>query len=193
MDYHNPALQFKKKNPAGNFIANYSVRNTTAGGQPESFDISMDVVAVSGENAEESFDLGSHAPFKSLELSNASVSTIISVKDSEASFSVQIRQKTDELVEQGYSDQQVRDYFVARYGEWILRSPPKEGFNLLLWSVPGIGIFFALTLLYFWARKNANSSQQNHQVVEETEQSLTEEELARLNKDLQKFEKSNRL
>lgn len=117
----------------------------------------------------------------------------LSVKDSEASFSVQIRQKTDELVEQGYSDQQVRDYFVARYGEWILRSPPKEGFNLLLWSVPGIGIFFALTLLYFWARKNANSSQQNHQVVEETEQSLTEEELARLNKDLQKFEKSNRL
>lgn len=76
-------LDFSKKNPAGNFIANYSVRNTTAGGQPESFDISMDVVAVSGENAEESFDLGSHAPFKSLELSNASVSTIISVKDSE--------------------------------------------------------------------------------------------------------------
>ena len=50
----------------------------------------------------------------------------LSVKDSEAGFSVSIRNKAEEMVREGYSDQEIRNFFVKRYGEWILRTPPKE-------------------------------------------------------------------
>ena len=60
----------------------------------------------------------------------------ISVKDSEAAFSVQIRDKVRHMVEEGQSDDQIRAYFVARYGEWILRAPPKEGVGLIVWVLP---------------------------------------------------------
>ena len=76
-------LDFAKKNPAGNFIANYTVRNLDASGNPESFDVSLDVVAVSGQDSEESFEMGSHSPFKSIQLQNPNVNVILSVRDSE--------------------------------------------------------------------------------------------------------------
>ena len=76
-------LDFSKKNPAGNFIANYTVRNLNASGRPESFDVSLDVVAVSGQDSEESFEFGSHRPFQSIELQNPNVNVVLSVKDSE--------------------------------------------------------------------------------------------------------------
>ena len=41
-----------------------------------------------------------------------------------------------DLVRQGKSDQEIKDYFVARYGEWILLSPKAEGYNWLVWLGP---------------------------------------------------------
>jgi cytochrome c-type biogenesis protein CcmH len=44
--------------------------------------------------------------------------------------------KVRELVSEGKTDQEVRDYFIARYGEWVLLQPKAEGFNLLVWLGP---------------------------------------------------------
>jgi cytochrome c-type biogenesis protein CcmH len=41
----------------------------------------------------------------------------------------------DQLAE-GKSPDQVKAYFVSKYGEWILLSPPPHGFNLLAYVVP---------------------------------------------------------
>ena len=43
-----------------------------------------------------------------------------------------IRQK----IEDGDSNQQIRDYFVERYGEIVLASPDAGGFNLIVWTMP---------------------------------------------------------
>ena len=48
----------------------------------------------------------------------------LSVKDSEAGFSTSIKGKIRELMKQEKSDEEIMAYFVERYGEWILRSPP---------------------------------------------------------------------
>ena len=64
----------------------------------------------------------------------------ISVNDSEAGFSVQIRNKVREMLMAGQGRAEIEAYFVARYGEWILRTPPAQGFNLLIWILPALGL-----------------------------------------------------
>jgi cytochrome c-type biogenesis protein CcmH len=65
----------------------------------------------------------------------------ISVKDSEAAFSVEIRDKVQRMVMEGQSDDDINAYFVARYGQWILRAPKKSGLGLLVWILPFAVIF----------------------------------------------------
>ena len=45
-----------------------------------------------------------------------------------------------ELVAEGRTDQEVIDFFVARYGEWILLDPPASGRGLVLWALPLFGL-----------------------------------------------------
>jgi cytochrome c-type biogenesis protein CcmH len=44
------------------------------------------------------------------------------------------------LVQEGKTEQQIRDVFVARYGPQVLGAPPAEGFNWLAYILPVIGI-----------------------------------------------------
>ena len=49
----------------------------------------------------------------------------LSIKDSEAGFSNIIKGKIIELIRNGKSDEEILNFFVKRYGEWILRTPIK--------------------------------------------------------------------
>ncbi|HEX8823043.1 MAG TPA: cytochrome c-type biogenesis protein [Archangium sp.] len=60
----------------------------------------------------------------------------LSVADSPSSMARAQLDKVRELVSEGKTDQEVRDYFIARYGEWVLLQPKAEGFNLLVWLGP---------------------------------------------------------
>ncbi|MCA9726902.1 MAG: cytochrome c-type biogenesis protein CcmH [Candidatus Eisenbacteria bacterium] len=44
------------------------------------------------------------------------------------------------LAAAGKTDQEILDAFVAEYGEWILVTPPRRGFNLMAWFLPLLGI-----------------------------------------------------
>jgi cytochrome c-type biogenesis protein CcmH len=60
----------------------------------------------------------------------------LSVSDSPSSIARAQLDKVRELVAEGKTDQEVVDYFVARYGEWVLLEPKAEGFNWLVWLGP---------------------------------------------------------
>ena len=64
----------------------------------------------------------------------------ISVKDSAAGFSRQITDKVRVMLKEGQSEEQIKAFFVARYGEWILRAPKKQGVGLILWLLPGLAM-----------------------------------------------------
>ena len=57
---------------------------------------------------------------------------------------------------QGESQQEILDYFVAQYGEQVLASPVKKGFNLIVWILPfavilgGGGIVYVVLKQWAW-------------------------------------------
>jgi cytochrome c-type biogenesis protein CcmH len=59
----------------------------------------------------------------------------------------------------GETPEQVKAYFVEKYGLWILLSPPPQGFNLLVWVVPfivlGAGLVLVGLAVRRWSRRPA--------------------------------------
>ena len=53
----------------------------------------------------------------------------------------------DQLSE-GWTDQQVIDYFVAQYGERVLAEPQRKGFTSLVWFLPTIVALIGLWIVY---------------------------------------------
>jgi cytochrome c-type biogenesis protein CcmH len=53
----------------------------------------------------------------------------------------------DELA-QGWSEQQIKDYFVQRFGPRVLGAPPATGLNRLVYVAPPLIFLFGLYLLY---------------------------------------------
>ena len=80
--------------------------------------------------------------------------TGLSIMQSDAMFSLQIRSAVLDLLEEGHSDKGIKDFFRQRYGEWIFRAPPTAGFHWLAWILPAILLVFALAALYFKHRKS---------------------------------------
>lgn len=71
-----------------------------------------------------------------------------SLADSNAELAVDLRNEMREQMRSGASDQNVIDYLVARYGNFVLYRPPLQANTLLLWSGPVLmlllGLFFLL-------------------------------------------------
>ena len=59
-----------------------------------------------------------------------------SIDDSDASLAKDLRVLVRERLKAGESDQQIRSYLVARYGNFILLKPPFEWDTALLWLAP---------------------------------------------------------
>ncbi|HUF94013.1 MAG TPA: cytochrome c-type biogenesis protein CcmH [Candidatus Limnocylindria bacterium] len=80
----------------------------------------------------------------------------LSVADSPSEMAGQMRAVVRDRLAAGESPEQVRQYFVDRYGEWILLSPRRRGFNLVVWGVPvaavAVGLAVTILLLRRWTR-----------------------------------------
>jgi len=60
----------------------------------------------------------------------------LSIQDSPSELAQSMRSLVRDQLAEGKSPDQVKAYFVSKYGEWILLSPPPHGFNLLAYVVP---------------------------------------------------------
>ncbi len=81
--------------------------------------------------------------------------TGLSVLESEASFSVQIKDQVREQMQLGKNKEQILNFFTDRYGPWILREPPAKGFSLLAWLVPIALLCLGPLVIWFtvWKRR----------------------------------------
>jgi len=75
-----------------------------------------------------------------------------SIDSSEAPLAHDLRVLVRQRLVAGDSDQQVLDYLVARYGEFVLLKPPLELHTLLLWGAPPAVLLAGMLRLLLMAR-----------------------------------------
>jgi cytochrome c-type biogenesis protein CcmH len=83
----------------------------------------------------------------------------LSVADSPSETAHQMRGVIRERLAAGETPDQIKAYFVEKYGEWILLAPPRRGFTLLVWIVPYAallaGVLLVIVVVRRWSRRGA--------------------------------------
>lgn len=97
---------------------------------------------------------------------------------SDAPIAQDLKQKTYDLVVDGKTDAEIRDYMVTRYGDFISYKPPIKGSTLLLWLLPPLLLLCALGF-WFVVRRRADTVAS---AMPASTTSLSEAEQARLDK-----------
>ena len=76
-----------------------------------------------------------------------------SIDDSEAPLAHDLRVLVRERIKTGDSDQQVLDFLVARYGEFVLLKPPLSWHTAALWGLPPGLLLVGIVMLIIAARR----------------------------------------
>jgi cytochrome c-type biogenesis protein CcmH len=97
-----------------------------------------------------------------------------SLADSDAELAHDLRQEVYEMMLAGKTNQQVTDFLVQRYGDFVLYNPPVKPSTWLIWFGPFVVLLIAVLLLFRALRHQRALSRQ----------SLTDEERKRLQQAL---------
>ncbi len=93
------------------------------------------------------------------------------IADSHADLAIDLKNQIREKLKNGESEENIIDYLVARYGDFVLYKPPVKASTLPLWFGPFALLFGAVAgLLYYIVRRRRSVP----------EPALSEEEQARV-------------
>ena len=93
--------------------------------------------------------------------------------DSNAPLAEDLRQEVREMIAKNMSDQEIIDFLVARYGDFVLYRPPWRATTTLLWLGPFLLLAVGATTLILALRRRQKSipetdvSEIDHQRVEQ--------------------------
>lgn len=76
-----------------------------------------------------------------------------SIDESEAPLARDLRLLVRERLTKGDTDQQVLNFMVARYGEFVLLKPPLESRTIILWALPPVALLAGAVGLFFAVRR----------------------------------------
>ena len=102
-----------------------------------------------------------------------------SIDDSNAGLARDLRLLVRERLVAGDTDQEVRDFLVARYGEFVLLNPPFNAGNLLLWLAGPLIFVAGLAGAFVFLRRRAAASGSTEAPLTEAEQAKVDELLRR--------------
>ncbi|MCX7131744.1 cytochrome c-type biogenesis protein [Aeromonas sp.] len=104
------------------------------------------------------------------------------IADSNAGLAKDLRDKTYQMVREGKEKQEVVDYMVARYGNFILYNPPLMASTLILWLGPLLVIVIGVVTVVVRSRRRPAAARP-------TDSALSAEEQRRLTALLKEEEK----
>lgn len=99
-----------------------------------------------------------------------------SVADSQSSLAHEMMNTIETQVQAGKSNEEIIDFFVARFGEEVLLEPPKKGFNLTLWWIPVVALAFGAIIVVLYLRDGIH---QTGAAIDENDQDPELEAIAR--------------
>ena len=107
------------------------------------------------------------------------------IAQSQVEFAQQMRTFVREKLAEGWTEAQIKQYYVERYGPRILMAPPRQGFYLVGWIGPFVALvvgggFVAYVLKRWTERPDERREAEGPQPAEE----LPSEYLQRLEEDL---------
>lgn len=86
-------------------------------------------------------------------------------------------------IDDGWTKQQIIDAMVDDFGEQVLATPPKRGFNLIAWVVPILvligGIILVPWLTRLWTRRSGGETAPNAPEISADDRDLIEREMRR--------------
>lgn len=94
-----------------------------------------------------------------------------SIDDSDAPLARDLRLLVRERLKAGDSDQQVMDFLVARYGQFVLLSPRLSASTALLWAAPLV-VLIAGGLLVFFSMRNRRAMKAGSPLAPDEEKRL---------------------
>ena len=77
------------------------------------------------------------------------------IADSSAGLAVDLKNQVREMVKRGQSQDEIVEYMVTRYGDFVLYRPPVKPTTMLLWAGPFLLLLIGLTVLVANLRKRA--------------------------------------
>ena len=105
---------------------------------------------------------------------------------SDARIAQNMKQFIRARIAAGDTKSEIEDKLVARFGEGVLAAPPREGFNLLAWLLPLIGLAVAVPLLAYaaWRWSGGRSAEPEPEPAADVEPELEQ----RLERELARFD-----
>jgi cytochrome c-type biogenesis protein CcmH len=92
-------------------------------------------------------------------------------------------------IAQGKTEDEIIDDLVAQYGTSVLAEPPKSGFDLTAWLVPGIAILIAAIAIAFGLRRWRRAGRTlEEEAATNGDEPLDSEERERLDSDLARYD-----
>ena len=147
------------------------------------FLIAAPVVAAAGTVEEQTIDIRTREIAKTL---RCTVCQSESVFESQAPLAQQMREVIRGRVAQGQSDEEIRAYFLSRYGDYILMEPRRTGLNWLIWAGPFFLLFIGGVFLYRtlarWTAQTASAPPEDLPPLDDVSRQRIERELRSLQK-----------
>jgi cytochrome c-type biogenesis protein CcmH len=89
------------------------------------------------------------------------------ISDSPVSLAADLRRQVREMLIAGKSDDDVRNYMVARYGDFILFRPRVSSRTIWLWSAPGVLLLIGAAVAVRITKQRAALVAQDNEPVDE--------------------------
>jgi cytochrome c-type biogenesis protein CcmH len=81
------------------------------------------------------------------------------IADSNATLAQDLRREVRDMIAAGKTDDEIRDFMIERYGDFVLYRPRMTAQNFLLWAAPALLLLIAAVVLFRVVRRRAQESE----------------------------------